>query len=102
MKRYVIDSVADIREFFADLYRKAKRPFAPEDLTTVLTESGTAVFSKAEVAYFDDVILDCFVFCNDYHLDLHEIAEAVQQEFCMERSFAKIPKPVQPFLYMRF
>ena len=81
MKRYVIDSERDIREFFTDLHFRIRNAFLPEDdLATVVDKNGNAVFSKAEVAYFDELILDCFVFCNDYHLDLHEIVESVQQE----------------------
>ena len=81
MKRYVIDSVRDIRELFTDLQLRIQDAFSPEDdLETMVDAAGSAVFSKAEAAYFDDIILDCFVFCDDFHLDLHEIVEGIQQE----------------------
>ena len=56
MKRYVIDSVHDIRTFFIDLHVRTRYAFLPEDdLTGILSKSGTPVFSKAEAAYFDDI-----------------------------------------------
>jgi hypothetical protein len=80
MKRYVIDSVSDIQAFFSDIHERTQKAFSPEDdLADVRFENGAAVFSKAEVAYFDDIILDCFVYCNDHHMDLHEIVEGLQQ-----------------------
>jgi hypothetical protein len=81
MKRYVIDSTKDIEEFFTDLHFRTRKHFSPEDdLETLLDSSGVAIFSKAEAAYFDDVILDCFVFCSDHRLDLHEIVEGLQEQ----------------------
>jgi hypothetical protein len=81
MKRYVIDSIKDIQEFFTDLHLRTRKSFSPEDdLESLLDSSGAAVFSKAEAAYFDDIVLDCFVFCSDHRLDLHEIVEGLQQQ----------------------
>ena len=102
MKRYVIDSVADICDFFADLNRRTRLPFYPEDDLALVTDvNGVAVFSPAEIAYFDDVILDCFVYCNDHHLDLHELVEEMREYIVMHQPLQKIAMrklPTEPFL----
>ena len=91
MKRYVIDSIADICDFFADLSHRTGTPFYPEDDLALATDAnGNTVFSQAEIDYFDDVILDCFVYCNDHHLDLHELFEEMQQDFICNRPPQKI------------
>lgn len=91
MKRYVIDSVADICDFFADLTWRTRTLFSPEDDLALVTDAnGAAVFSQAEINYFDDVILDCFVYCNDHHLDLHELIEEMQEDLVANRPPQKI------------
>src|SRR4051812_46404579 len=100
MKRYVIDSVQDIRAFLTDLHLRTGAAFLPEDnLGGLFDAGGKTVFSKAEIAYFDDILLDCFVFCNDHHLDLHEIVESLQQElgFSETQQYAKTKQPVTPY-----
>lgn len=102
MKRYVIDGTDDIRDFLFDLYMRTGKAFLPEDdLSEIAHQNGLPVFSKAEVAYFDDILLDCFVFCNDHHLDLDAIAETLRQEF----GFALLqlaPKPVAGNVFPAF
>jgi hypothetical protein len=75
MKRYVIDSADSMVDFFADLYLRTRSRFAPEDdLSLMVDPNGGAIFSRAETAYFDDILLDCFVYCADHHLDIDDIA----------------------------
>ena len=82
MKRYVIDSVDSIRTLFADLFARTGTPFLPEsDLAEWVDAAGVPVFSKAELAYFDDLILDCFVYCTDHHLDIDAIADQAEMTY---------------------
>lgn len=93
MKRYVIEDAGDIRDFFFDLYMRTGKAFLPEDdLAELQHQNGTPVFATAEAAYLDDILLDCFVFCNDHHLDLDEIAETVQRAFGF--ALQRMPRPV--------
>jgi hypothetical protein len=81
MKIYHINSKEAIKEFFADIQSRYKQPFDPiDDLSLLTTENGQSLFSEEEAAYMDDVMLNCFVYCADHRLDIHDIAEEVHQE----------------------
>ncbi len=87
MKRYVIDSVESIQEFFTDLHLRTRQAVAAEvDLSELTDDRGSTIFSKIEADYLDNILLDCFVYCLDHHLDLDEIVEVVQQQLCFENS----------------
>ena len=101
MKQYTITSADDIREFLFDLYMRTGNAFMPEDdLRDLCSPEGTAVLSKEEAAYLDEVLLDCFVFCNDHQLDLDAIAETVRQPFGF--SLQQPARPLRPDVYPAF
>lgn len=81
MKIYHINSEEAVKEFFCELQSRYQQPFDPiDDIASLITKDGRPVFSAEEAAYLDDVMLDCFVYCSDHRLDIHDIAEEVQQE----------------------
>lgn len=79
MKRYDIDSVEAMQEFFSDVISIYGCTLHPDDLFSDMVDDKGAPAFKTEVAsYLDQVMTECFVYCDRHDLGIYEIAGEVE------------------------
>jgi hypothetical protein len=80
MKQYNINSRESMEQFFTDIVAIHKCTLHPDDPFTdmVNLETDQPTFSKEEAEYLDNVMRDCFQYCDDNQLDIYEVAGTIQ------------------------
>ena len=82
MNRYVINDVLDVKQVLNDIHELYPLEWHPNDNFVFYTkeEEMTRAFRNEKQDIFNQIMTECFQYCDDFDLDVYEVAGEVQAE----------------------
>lgn len=82
MKQYKIDSIEAMKGFFRDIIVEQNVALMPDDDFADYVKTGTdePSFTQEEADHLNQVMTDCFQYCEENDFDIYEIAGEIQVE----------------------
>ncbi|MBN9299984.1 MAG: hypothetical protein J0I41_23485 [Filimonas sp.] len=79
MKFYTINSIESMQQFFTDIIVNYDCSLSPDDsFKNIVDQNTNRVFTDEGAEYLDEVMTQCFDYCEVNGLDLYEFASEIQ------------------------
>ena len=82
MKKYTINNVDDVKQFFKDIHDLYPNEWHPDDdfHFFMKEDDTTRAFTDKEAEYLNIIMTNCFQYCDDNDIDVYDIASQIQKE----------------------